>query len=130
MNVYLVTSGSFEEYSIDAVFSDRAKADAYVNGSPNFNIEEWELDEKCGRFMRKGYCCSIDFDGGELTEYEVEKESAAIEKTSDGYSAEVFYSVVSFVSASHARSICVAKRRAWMRKNGKSERQHPHTPKP
>jgi hypothetical protein len=50
VNVFVVTSGEYSSYSIDAVFSTKDLALAYV--SNNQNIEEFELDpakEECHR---------------------------------------------------------------------------------
>lgn len=50
--VYLVTSGCYSDYRLDAIFSTREKAQKYINirkreenyWDPN-DIEEWTLDE-------------------------------------------------------------------------------------
>jgi len=46
MNVYVVTDGAYEDTHVDAVFSTRAKAEAYVEAlrSSYADIEEWEVD--------------------------------------------------------------------------------------
>ena len=41
--VYIVTSGEYSDYSIDAVFQDKNKAEAYCKCHPNAEIEEWEF---------------------------------------------------------------------------------------
>ena len=41
--IYIVTSGEYSDYSIDAVFQDENKAEAYCKCHPNAEIEEWEL---------------------------------------------------------------------------------------
>lgn len=57
MKVYIVTSGRYSDYHIDAVFLSREKAMLYcvVNHDPALNIEEYDTDdeniesnEKCG----------------------------------------------------------------------------------
>lgn len=49
-NVYIVTSGDYSDYSIDAVFSTKEKAEEYLDteGS-DARIEEYELDKKICR---------------------------------------------------------------------------------
>ena len=43
--VYIVTSGEYSEYYIDAVFSTRKKAEEFVDyNGPSFEIEEYEMD--------------------------------------------------------------------------------------
>lgn len=48
MKVYIVASGSHSDYSIDAVFSSREKAETHIAGIPpehqDHSIEEYELD--------------------------------------------------------------------------------------
>lgn len=52
MKIYIVTSGEYSDYSIDSVFTDKAKAEACVelrNRASNYSvydIEEWEADEE------------------------------------------------------------------------------------
>ena len=41
--IYIVTSGECSDYSIDAVFQDRNKAEAYCKCHPNAQIKEWEF---------------------------------------------------------------------------------------
>lgn len=45
--VYVVTSGCYSDYSVDAIFSTRAKAQAFVKRFPDSDcngISEWRLD--------------------------------------------------------------------------------------
>lgn len=43
--IYIVTSGVYSDYCIDAVFSTEEKAEEYIQQHGNgFNIEEYELD--------------------------------------------------------------------------------------
>ena len=41
--IYIVTSGECSDYSIDAVFQDKNKAEAYCKCHPDAEIEEWEF---------------------------------------------------------------------------------------
>lgn len=53
MKVYVVTSGEYSSYGIDAIFSTRELAQKFIDDS-NYNkysavnIEEWELDSAQG----------------------------------------------------------------------------------
>lgn len=38
--IYIVTSGEYSDYSIDAVFQDKNKAEAYCKCHPDAEIEE------------------------------------------------------------------------------------------
>ena len=41
--IYIVTSGEYSDYGIDAVFQDRNKAEVYSQCHPDAEIEEWEF---------------------------------------------------------------------------------------
>ena len=41
--IYIVTSGEYSDYGIDAVFQDRNKAESYCKCHPDAEIEEWEF---------------------------------------------------------------------------------------
>lgn len=47
MNVYIVTSGCYSDYTIDAVFTDKKKAEMYcaMHPSNDQEIEEWETED-------------------------------------------------------------------------------------
>jgi len=47
MKVYIVTSGCYSDYSIDAVFTDRKKAEMYcaIHNVEDQDIEEWETED-------------------------------------------------------------------------------------
>ena len=69
--VYIVTSGSYSDYSIDAVFSTRGLADAYVEelrkakgDAPD--VEEWPLDEQAGAIAATIYGVRIFLTSGNV----------------------------------------------------------------
>ena len=41
--IYIVTSGCYSDYGIDAVFQNRDKEEAYCRCHPDTEIEEWEF---------------------------------------------------------------------------------------
>lgn len=44
--IYIVTSGSYSDYGIDAVFSTKELAEIFVSRfGEDMNIEEWDLDK-------------------------------------------------------------------------------------
>lgn len=56
--VYLVTSGSYSDYRVDAIFSTRKKANDYmkvVQSSDYNGIEECELDPPATDLIKRGY---------------------------------------------------------------------------
>lgn len=44
--VFIVTSGLYSDYGINAVFSSRELADNYINGDEDYRIEEYDIDTK------------------------------------------------------------------------------------
>ena len=73
--VYIVTEGCYSDYRIEAVFSDRAKADEFVefrnlyeHGS-YYQVETWPVDSaKCGDIV---YCVWVNR-SGECVEQQTE----------------------------------------------------------
>lgn len=56
--VYAVTSGSYSDYRINAIFSSRGRADAFMLAFPSrdYNdVEEYELDPPEADFVARGY---------------------------------------------------------------------------
>lgn len=48
MKIYIVTSGEYSNYGINAVFSTKENAEKYIDilySSDNVEIEEWDVDE-------------------------------------------------------------------------------------
>ena len=53
--IYMVTSGCYSDYCINAVFSTREKAEEYIDGGNAYSdsdIEEYDLDEPIKRKTR------------------------------------------------------------------------------
>lgn len=67
MKVYIVTYGEYSEYSIDAVFSTREKADEYVqfHGS-EYRVEEFDTDQEFKK-ETKVWAITLDTQSGKLT---------------------------------------------------------------
>lgn len=67
--IYVVTSGSYSDYGIEGVFTERELAqsfiDAFVNPYEGMDIEEWPLDPHRNDLMkkRKVFLVSIDKEG-------------------------------------------------------------------
>lgn len=56
MKIYVVTTGSYSDYSINSMFSTRELAEQYTKGIYEANdVEEYELDEFKEQ-MRDGFC--------------------------------------------------------------------------
>jgi hypothetical protein len=66
--IYIVTSGEYSDYGIEAVFTTKEKANDYVEQHGTYyNIEEYDLDEEVEKKTQLWY---IEFgvEGGKLSE--------------------------------------------------------------
>jgi hypothetical protein len=124
--IYVVTEGSYSDYGIKAMFSTKAGAEAYIEqikaqrevDYADTNIEQWQLDQEVGWVAKTAYRCAIDVKTGEVTnEWEFREIVAKNKRTGD---AEVrpngqFLTVLSYVSADHARKLAVEARQKHLR---------------
>ena len=61
--IYIVTSGDYSDYSIDAVFQDKNKAEAYCKCHPDAGIEEWEFFDDNIYTPYNVVCIDMDISG-------------------------------------------------------------------
>lgn len=61
--IYIVTSGDYSDYSIDAVFRDKNKAEAYCKCHPDAGIEEWEFFDDNIYTPYNVVCIDMDISG-------------------------------------------------------------------
>lgn len=121
--IYVVTSGSYSDYGILAVFDDRALADEFVkrrNEGPHYEdagIEEWELNPS-GEALRKGMAHyavwlkeweAVDIDDIRVTSAELSKPTEY--QWTRGKSVQM---VVIAKDVEHAAKIGTEKRMIWM----------------
>jgi len=125
MKIYIVTSGDYSDYGVDAVFSTKEKADAYVataraNGDFSCcvnNPDEWELDAIPLESIKSMWTVNCDLGDGSLDE----PIGPTAEVVSDGSrgDADIFapWRAVgrSYVSAEHAKKLAVEARQKWLR---------------
>lgn len=120
--IFLVTSGEYSDYGINAIFSTRKKAQSYIDthvknkqGWGEFEIEEWLLDGEEGYQFRFAYRCEVDLRNLEprWREWTVEKMWAkpSIRSINDIKRGDTpntnFVRFTSFVSAKHAHNLCI-----------------------
>lgn len=105
MIAYIVTSGSYSDYGINAVFTTEALADEYCKQMGGvFDVEEWQMDEHVGKISRKVFTCFHD--GRESTDQELADPNARTPaETIKPYGAPNIFCARSFVSAEHARKL-------------------------
>lgn len=131
-SVYVVTSGAYSDYRIQAVFSSRKLAQAWIDlhnyqGSwenPNeFNIEPWGVDELKEAEVFDVYSCGIMLETGQIIEQHCVRKlvlpfrghllqhSTAVPL----YKGAKVSRVESGVSADHARKLAIEARQRWLR---------------
>ncbi len=125
--VYIVTSGAYSDYQINAVFSTREKAESFVNGGTDlYSIEEFPLDDYGEESVHKVWSARINAEGIVYTDETHEiKDSTCRGKTYPMTSYTPEYCVgkphisvgvaESCVSAEHALKLAVEARQAWLR---------------
>lgn len=122
--VYVVTSGSYSDYSIDAVFLDKDAAEKYV---PEVSkslwkhpvvIEEWIADAEAGKIVRKVFASDISLHTGALQVIsmgaELDDPNARRDKV-EFYERTMEVRASSYVSQEHADKLCVEYRQGWLR---------------
>lgn len=131
--IYIVTSGSYSDYSIGGVFSTREKADHYL-GEANLDeprIEEWTLDDDANKIKRPLYLATIDLNSGEILETGLESSLAdPNQRTLDSsildfsdrrggvaalYAGRMIGKVASFESADHSLKLAAELRQKYLR---------------
>lgn len=68
--VFIVTSGTYSDYDIKAVFSTREKAEEYINAKGTdyaWEVEEWDVDEESTECHDAIYNVSINMKSGSVT---------------------------------------------------------------
>jgi hypothetical protein len=134
MTVYVVCSGEYSSYHIDAIFSDvrlaeefrdkMANSTSFEHSSPE--IEEWELDKEKDARTERTFRASINLETGALeeqTDVEVIKHDKLSEVTREYAGIEGAYGHTewrraiarSTKSQQHANKIVVELRQRWLR---------------
>lgn len=69
--IYIVTSGEYSDYRIDAVFTTKEKAEEYVqNNGSDYRIEDYELDKPIVN-ENKLWCISFNLENGNIEDANV-----------------------------------------------------------
>ncbi len=132
MKVYVVTSGQYSDYSVDAVFTDKLEAEVYVTEcltiSKDVNdIAEWETGRPSGEdvivpLWRACICLGtglIDFDPEPKPYWRgcrmQQNENLKFVKD---FREESFAILYSSESLDHAKKLAVEFRQFWLRTRG------------
>lgn len=74
MKIYIVTSGSYSDYQIKRVFTDKAKAEEYSKWCYDSNgVDEWDTDEVFVPYYYVRAKCRINDDGSIKTEVDIKE---------------------------------------------------------
>ena len=120
--VYVVTSGSYSDYHIEAVFSTEELAEKYIHATKSGNrwddasIEEWDLDRNASE-LRAGYKAYFGRISKEGNISDLEESTLSL---SDGHGFDVknnMYCGFFAQDAEHARKI-LAERHAVISAEG------------
>lgn len=139
MKVYIVTQGEYSDYSIQAAFSTREKAEEYRAAKPSeYRIEEYELDSEPPRVYGPRWGVALRLDGSRDERYcfhaesEEQTEIRRQGERGSGHTSAGFYderrtkgdglafgwfSGVSYVSAEHAMKLAVEQRQKALREH-------------
>ncbi len=66
VTVFVVTSGEYSDFHVDAIFSTQAQAEAFINKAEDFNIEPWALDEMANVLAQQTYQTAINCKTGDV----------------------------------------------------------------
>ena len=132
--VYVVTSGSYSDYGIRAIFSTQELAQAYIdkaNAAETYwasdtTIEEWPLDGEAEAKLFTRWKVGMLLDDGSVKEGPCESQEfghpeSKIEQygnTSPCYANRPIVRVVSVKSAQHALKMAAEARQKWLREKG------------
>lgn len=134
--VYVVTSGSYSDYGIHAMFSTKKLAQEYIDKAKDSasyeywaikaNIEEWKLDSESKAQTFDLWHVGLLLDDGSVVEPNRGSRSvfgvkckSLVRQCGDKvpcYKMRPIVRVESSVSAEHAMKIAVEARQAWLRK--------------
>lgn len=124
MKIYVVTSGEYSDYQIDALYSTRDRALAHIGSEQNdrAKIEEWELDEEQDSVWMETWSVGLLEDGstnphirfGSYWSFREQSWRGRVNSWDchDGWR----FNADSPISREHAHKLAVEARQEWLRK--------------
>ena len=108
MKVYIVTSGDYDDYQIDEVFSTKEKAEEYIECfGDECSIEEYSLDNPI-EHKERTWCAIFDIENKELTHCGVENCYSIDSVSIDRYGDRIIFE---FMASGKTKAIEIAKER-------------------
>lgn len=122
--VWLVGSGEYSDYGIEAIFSTKEKADAAVaENRSRKTYSQWHdpvefvLDAETGsKWFDPTYSCHMNLESGEIIEERVYQNPSFMHKRGNADDIGGYVWSHSPISAAHARKLAVEFRQKWLRK--------------
>lgn len=140
--IYVVTSGEYSDYHIDAVFTDRPLAEHYVELNPNSNIKEYKADDfsmenvrkevkgraevfvltDAGRNSLKQHMIRYAKDDGVVLSYDTNNKASRVVLKNQNHVVDEWFKtgifdfrccVLSFEGPEHAKKLCVERLQKW-----------------
>ena len=124
MKIFAVSSGVYSDYHINAVFSTRELAQAYIakrgDGLWDPNIEEWKVDEEADFIARPLYWAAVYLKTGDLVPEHCRTSTQWASPSARAYDEPrlVYTNRIvagSFVSQEHALKLAAEKRQEILR---------------
>lgn len=123
MKLYVVTSGSYSDYPINCIFSNKEKADTYASNIYDGRVEEWNLDEFAEYEPMMRYTSRISNDGtiqrcapDKCMGMKNQRADNVIVYTSpDNRPSTYILHTSSYISQEHADKLAIEKRQEILR---------------
>ena len=118
--IYVVTSGSYSDYSINGLFSTLEKAQAFMDKNKSElccdqgDIEEWNLDELVKYTSKTVWFCKLGTKSGTILRERRHEKSCPPRYTSSR-GDKIYVWSESSVSPEHAHKLAVEKRQEVLR---------------
>lgn len=133
MKIFIVTSGEYSDYGINAVFSSKEKAEAYFMGLPEssrgYSVEEWDVDTESPLISGTRWIVELRIDGSIAKELSYEVTHSGQDR-GDGYTFAAYlnpqfpakhtvgwFAGRSYVSHEHALKLAVEQRQLALREH-------------
>ena len=108
MKVYIVTSGDYDDYHIDEVFSTKEKAEEYIEYfGDKYSIEEYSLDKPI-EYKERTWCAKFDIENKELIHCSVFDCCSIDSVLIDRYDNRIIFE---FMASGKTKAIEIAKER-------------------
>ena len=118
MIIYVVTAGSYSDYHIEAVFTDKEEATRWAKEA-KAEVEELDSEIHCREIMRMYWLATINKNGEQINKNYQSQEMALTTLRGNGgitrLYGEVHFRGKSYESQEHAVKLAIEARQEWLR---------------